>query len=312
MRPFPGLILLMSLVAFAHDSPEHEIEAISEKMRASGTNATLLARRAVEWRALRKLTDAEADLRSAVALDPHSLALRIELATVQGLQRQYRAALETLDKASPLANDNAQRGSLWMRRAEMHEADGQAVRALQACEQAFHLSSPELDWYLTRARLLAQAGRFADSARGLQEGFEKTGSVVLEVEWIEALLDSGQCRQAHDRIQPHLSKARWKSSWLIRRARAQLCLGNDDALRNDLRKALDELDQRTDPSKPDGWLLLDRAFAHALLGNTQSATQYLQIARQSLGNIAAFVGATSRIERVLAENAILKAKKPIE
>ena len=90
-------------LARAHDSPEHEIEALTEKMHANGASATLLARRATEWRSLRKLDHAQADLEHAIALGPDSVGLRAELAQVQAAQRHFDAARKTLERALSMA-----------------------------------------------------------------------------------------------------------------------------------------------------------------------------------------------------------------
>ena len=62
------IALLAACTLNAHDSPEHEIEALSKKIAASGAPAELLARRATEWRALGKYDEASQDLQKALLI----------------------------------------------------------------------------------------------------------------------------------------------------------------------------------------------------------------------------------------------------
>jgi hypothetical protein len=63
-----------------------------------------------------------------------------------------------------------------------------------------------LDWYLTRAELQRRLGKFEAAAAGLKQAFDRTGSAVFEVEWIDAMIDAGQYAQAIERIEPRLAE----------------------------------------------------------------------------------------------------------
>jgi len=294
-------LLSSAQVTCAHDSPEHEIEALTEKMRANGASATLLARRASEWQSLRKLDHAQADLEHAILLGSDSVGLRTELARIQAAQRHFDAAHKTLERALTLAEEGMERCSVYMQRAEVREANGEHALAVEDCERAFGVPSPPLDWYLTRARLTGRTGRWRECARGLKEGLEKSGSIVLEIEWIEALIDAGECREALDRIQPHMVRARRKSSWLIRQGRAQAGMNSQAEAQSSLKAALQEIETRLDAAKPEGRLLAERGLAHALLGNRPAAAQDLEKARMLLGEAAPFTSCIERLERVLGK-----------
>lgn len=280
----------------AHDSPEHEIEALTAKMESEGRSAALLARRASEWRALRKLDRAYEDLAQALALEPGSIALRAEMARVQAGQGNYEAALRMLDQSLQIAADEVERAAIYMQRAEVLEAQGKYGAALQDCERAFRACAPAADWYLTRARLQAQSGQWRECAGGLKEGFEKTGSIVLEIEWIEAMIDAGQCEEALKRIEPHVEKARWKAGWLIRRGRAQAGSAEAEA---SLKRALSELEMRFNPARPDATLLADRGLAMALRGDRRAATEDLAQVRRLAGESGILLSATARLERAI-------------
>jgi len=290
------LFLLVTLAcpgAFAHDSPEHEIEALTQRMALSGRTADLLARRATEWRALGKLENAAADLRAALTLSTNSTALWCELASVLMLRGAHSEALQAANHAITLAPAATEQAPLRMFRAEVHENAGQYEAGLADCSFAFAHDAPMPDWYLTRARLQTRCGLFAESVRGLKEGFDKTGSVVLEIEWIEAMIDAGQTAAALGRIEPHLKRARWQGSWLVRRARAQIA---GEEAKNDLRNALAEFERRIKPDRPEATLIAERGLAHALLGERTAASKDLALSRR----LEAPASALLRLERALA------------
>jgi tetratricopeptide (TPR) repeat protein len=304
MRALKKIVLCAALFAgvgtlYAHDSPEHEIEALTAKMQTDGTNAALLARRASEWRALQKFDRALADLEQAAALDHASVTLRTEIARVQMAQQRYEPAQQTLAQALRLAADSVERASLHMQRAEVLEAKRDYALALKDCEQAFTIAAPMPDWYLTRARLLAHSGQWSECARGLKAGFEQTGSIVLEIEWIEAMIDAGEFVEALARIEPHLAKARWKAGWLTRRGRAQAGMGRPLDARETLNTALSEIQRRLNTAKADAGLLAERGLAHALLENQAAAAHDLREARRLAGKSGVFAPSIARLERVL-------------
>lgn len=73
-------------VARAHDSPEHQIEALSERLIREGDSADVLLERAIEYRVLGKLKEAARDLQRAVRLAPGDSLVLLELAQIE-LQR---------------------------------------------------------------------------------------------------------------------------------------------------------------------------------------------------------------------------------
>lgn len=298
LRALAGaLALAAALPLSAHDSPEHGVEQVTARLEREGRHADLLCERARYYRELGRLPEAEADLAAAWAAEPGHLEAANTLARVQFHRGQPRQALATLDRALTRAETDAARTPLLLTRAEVRAAQGDAAAALADCDRAFAgAGEPELDWYLLRAQLQLRAGRAAAAAAGLRRGFEQTGNAVLEAEWIEALIDAGEARAALDRIEGPLAESRWRSSWLLRRARARLALGDTSRARGDAHAALRELDTRLQTPRPDPSLLLDRGLAHALLGDKAAARRDLDAARAA----GAEAGATWRLESRLA------------
>jgi tetratricopeptide (TPR) repeat protein len=171
-----------------------------------------------------------------------------------------------------------------------------------------HSPNVELDWYLIRSELQTRLGRFADAARDLQEGFQRTGSAVLEVESIEAMIDAAQFDAALEQIEPLLADCRWRSSWLIRRARVRLGQGSVAEAQTDLAAAIQEINSRLRGAQPESGLLADRALAFALLGELEPARQDYTRAKK-LGAEGAVLWRVGNLLR--AEGLRTNARKPI-
>lgn len=281
----------------AHDSPEHVVEQLTARISEQGKSADLLWRRAAEYRELGVLDSAARDLREAIALKPDFLVARADLGRVQLRQGRSALALKTLNEAVSAAVDEASRAPLYLTRAEIHADRGELTDAAADCERGIKATTgPEPDWYLLRGQMLLRLGKPVEAAAGLKQGFEETGSAVLEAEWIDAELDAGGVRAALERIEPLLAESRCQSSWLIRRARARLALGQTARARGDLHAAVTEINERLSPARPEMHLLLDRGLALALLGDTAGASQDLAAARKA----GADATASWRLEAQLA------------
>jgi tetratricopeptide (TPR) repeat protein len=265
----------------AHDSPEHVVEILTARIEAVGPRPDLLWRRATEYRVLGNLEAAAKDLRHALKTKHDYLPALTDLGRVQQAQGHSRAALATVERALRTVHENSERAPLWMIRAELYSQAGDFDKALVDCCQALkHATGTELDWYLTRSQLQCRLGKFNEAVRGLQEGFALTGSAVLEVEAIDAMIDGGRVAEALKKIEPVLADSRWQSSWLIRRARVRLHEGKISKAHEDLLLAIRELNQRLNATRPGYDLLADRGFAYALLGDVDLARNDLQSARK--------------------------------
>jgi tetratricopeptide (TPR) repeat protein len=295
----PGLLalLLLPLPAPAHDSPEHVVEILTARMDVVGQRPDLLWRRATEHRVLGHLPAAARDLKEALKSNPRFLPALTDLSRVQLAQGRRRRALWTLDRAFACVLDEPGRAPLRMLRAEIFQAAGDWEKALVECDRALrHATGPALDWYLTRSQIQCRLSRFDDAVAGLQQGFAATGSAVLEVESIDALLDAGRFGEALEKIEPALADVRWQSAWLIRRARARVGAGDVSAAHADLLAALREINQRLHASRPDPGLLAERGLAYALLSDVTLARRDLTAAKK----LGADAGALRRLEVTLA------------
>ena len=265
----------------AHESPEKLINRYTVLMSEHGPSPLLLAQRAIEYRALGEFAKAAADLERALKLKPDFLSGQVELGRVYLALGKTTQALAAINRALEMVPAGEDRSTLLMTRAEAHLAAGDYDQALADSERAFQRSDiNDLDWFILRGQLQARLGRWDAAISGLKEGLDRTGSAVLEAQWIEALIDAGRCGEAMEKIEPLLRESRWQSSWRLRRARARLGLGETNAATADLREAIMEINSRISADRPDITLLVDRGLAHALLGDTTAAEKDLQTARR--------------------------------
>ena len=277
----PG-ILILAIRLHAHDGPEHVIETLTDEISRYGATPRMLVERAAEQRIIGRLTLAAADLEQALKLNEEHLPARMALGRVYLAQGKKTEALKIVERVMNVRAADPERAALHMVRAEIYRALGDDKKALDDCQHALDLQAGDVDWYLIRSQLQERLGKHKERLVGLEQGIKLTSSVVLENERIEALIDAGQHRAALALIEPQLQDSRWQSSWLIRRARARLGLGETEKAHADLRAAIEEINGRFGPFtafNPDLTLLADRGVAQALLGESEAARKDFQQAR---------------------------------
>ena len=275
MRATTKLLLFVALPALAHDSPEHKIRDLSSELAHTGKSPALLIERALEHRELGQFADAAADLKAAYELDPKSIVALKELALVQLAEGKTDVALSTIN----VALTNTPAPDFLMARAEIQTVRAEYRAALNDCDAAFRQPTANLEWYLLRAQLQRRLGHHRDCLAGLRDGVAKTGSAVLEEEIIDTMIDAGEYKAALKKVERELRDSRLRSSWLIRRARIRLALGDIRSAHRDLNTAIDELNSRINPIAPDVTLVIDRGTAHALLGKRSLAMDDLTLVR---------------------------------
>lgn len=267
--------------AGGHESPRHAIEALTRRIAERGPTAPLLVRRASEFRAARDYQAAEKDLEAALLLDFESLEARLSLARVRLRRGDPAGALETAQAALRTDPDDRTRAALLALRAEVRLASDEETKALADFDRALELNPMEIDLYLSRSRAQARIGLHDARLKGLEAGIAATGSGLLRIEWIDALLDAGRYDEAAPHIEKKLARVRHKNSWRIRRARVLGARGEKEAADAELREAVEEINQRLNVQRPDFTLIADRGFAYALLNEPALAHKDLKAIRDS-------------------------------
>lgn len=286
MRRAPLILVLAILVLSAsrlavigHDGPEHEIAELTEQMRVQGPSAGLLLQRAVEYNILAKYSDAAKDLELALTLEPNSINAQRELSLAYFSLGKTNEALATVNRALRSQADPADESSLLMVRSGMLRARREFSQALDDAEKAIEKYPLNVEWYLVRSQLQTLLKLKPERVRGLDEGIRVTGSGLLSAERVDALIDNGQNDAALKEIETELQPARWRSSWLIRRAKVRLALGQTKEAQSDLTTALAELNERLAGTAQDALLLADRGMVHDLLDKKDQARADYRAAR---------------------------------
>ncbi len=274
------LCLALPYGAGAHEGPEHEIEELTERMKKNGESAALLTERAIEYRVMGKLAEATKDLERATTLDPDSIAIHLELGRVQFLGGKAPDALLTVAKGLSIkVDESSDHAALRMLRAEVYRSQNENKKSLEDCDAGIRLHKENPEWYILRSDVQKRLKLHKERLAGIEEGIKQTGAGILEIERVEALIDSAQYLSALKLIETELADSRIKSSWLIRRARTQFGLGRKKDAEADLEAALEEITARLNPKTPDVPLLLDKALVHELLGEKRDALKAYEEAR---------------------------------
>lgn len=272
--PTKSILLALSLsVLHAHESPEHTLEALNQHHKLTPAQ---LHQRAIAHQAMKKYPQAIKDLKTAIARDPKQLGYHLELSRIQMAVGKYHDALHSTEHALPLAITAEQRAELHFLQAEIQQLDRQPQRSLDALAKAFQqIPNGQIEWYLLRSenqRILGQKQQRIDA---LESGLQHHPSAVLKSHWIDALIDAGEFETALKQVDAELTDRRWRSSYLIKRARALIGLNRKAEGTSDLQSALAEIAPRINPQQPDLLLLAEQVTAYTLLGNQTQAEQSL-------------------------------------
>jgi tetratricopeptide (TPR) repeat protein len=278
--PLPLSILLTlcltTLAVTAHESPEHNVQQLSAHLKTQPT-AENLFQRAVAYRALGQLKKATADLHAAISLDPTRLSYHRELCRVQLSATQPSKALNTANLTLKLCQTPSQRADTHILRAEAYHLSRQPKPSLQATQLAFQeVPHGEIEWFLLRSENQRQLALHTQRIADLKTGHTLHHSAVLKAHWVDAIIDASHFKTALPLIDSELTDRRWKSSWLIKRARTLQGLNRTPEATADLHSALTEINSRLNPTHPDPFLLADQGTAHALLGNKAQARACLE------------------------------------
>ena len=296
-----GVVLALSAgCAVAHHNVEEMIRKYTERIEGGGIEdvgmAELHYRRATEYRVLRDLDKAQVDLEKAIGLAPEFVAAHQDLGRIHMQRGDQDQAIACVDRALEVSSTEREEATALAIRSEFLMVAGKPKEALADCQKALDTyKRGAVDWFLLRADLQAELGIKEARLEGLKAGHARTKSVVIYNAWVEALIETGDFKQAAPIIEEKLGKARLKSSWLLRRAKLLRATGEAEAAKADLVAAIAELNERINPTNPDVTLLVDRGVAWAMLDDRSAAKRDLVAAKKA----GADRWLTARLERIL-------------
>ena len=281
MRHLPVILLLTALThATAHESPSHTLEQLNKHI-AEKPSPELLFQRAMAHQALGNTNQAAADLHAATTARPNELGWQLARCRVELSANRPAKALAIASKSLRLAKNADLRAQVHILRAEAYHATGKSKPSLHACQLAFkEVPKGEVSWYLLRSDNQRKLGRFEPRIRGLRAGLKHYPGSILKSHLAEAMIDAGQHSEALAIIEKEIPTLRWKSAWLIRRARAYQGISRLTDAQADLQVAMDEINTRLNPAKPDPLLLADKARIFLLSGDHASAAATTKLMRK--------------------------------
>jgi tetratricopeptide (TPR) repeat protein len=274
MKATALLFLALVLACRGHTDLSTSIKKLSARI-AEEPAAELYYQRGTEYRALREQDHAVEDFRAALELNPSHLPSQIAL--IEALGDSHEAMTRALLMSADPHPGSALEGAFLV--ARIHRMRGELPEALKVIRQLDELTrqtrknGTAID--LLHAEILLDLKKPVEAAKVLKSAWERTDSIVLRNNWIDAVLTSGETGPVLPLIEEELHSSRFRSSWLIRRARAFLVLDRKSAAQADLQAALREINPRINPRQPDLTLIADRGLIHALSGNPALARRDL-------------------------------------
>ena len=266
------LILGLATGLQAHHESGVTIAQLDAQIQRTPQVAELYYQRGVEFLAMNQLEKGRADFVFALALKTDYLPAKRCLAQIDFHSGKPAEALQTLRAALadvPREHQFLLPGCRQLE-GEILLSLQQPDAALKALEQALETKFPELYTWQLRAEAQQALGKIDESISGLKSAWEKSHAIILRNAWIDALLDAGKTDEALPVIEAELAGSRFRSSWLIRRARATR-VTDQTASDADLQAAIAELTPRLATDPPAVSLLCDRSLASALLGDLNAA-----------------------------------------
>jgi len=275
------LLLILVFTPFfvlAHTDISETIKALTTRIEAKPT-ADLYYQRGTEFRAIQQKAHAIEDLESALKIEPHNRHALVALIQLYETNTRSKALISRYQKFAKTKEEKFEAHYLL---ASYNAKLGLFEQASSQCD-TLHLIRPSEDPALDlfHAGLLLKLQRPNEAATILKKSLNRTKSIVVRNNWIDAALTAGQTKAVLPIIENELSSSRFRSSWLIRRARASLILKRKEAAQTDLREALVEIAPRINPKRPDFTLIADRGLIHALMGNKTQAKNDLEILEKS-------------------------------
>jgi tetratricopeptide (TPR) repeat protein len=276
------LLLLWAMPVRAHHDAAVTIAELTEQISNSPKLPELYYQRGVEVLSTQQLPAARADFEQALKLRPDYLPAKRYLATITNLEGYPERALQLLQEAISKAPEEHRflLPSCHQLEAELLVQLKQFSPALTAVKLALDTAVPALETLRLQAQILRELGQDEAALTSLKEAWLKTHAIILRNEWLDTLIDLGRNEEALPLIQQELESTRFRSSWLLRRARIFLQQKRTAEAKLDLQAAIDELTPRLAITPPPALLLCDRGLAYAMLGQIAPAEQDLADARR--------------------------------
>ncbi|MGC6427754.1 MAG: tetratricopeptide repeat protein [Akkermansiaceae bacterium] len=267
----PRLVVFLSALLILKCGAHYDVNAAVEKLTAqikAKPTAELYYQRAIEFRALRETIHAEEDLRASLKLAAYPPSLEA-LAKLLSQKKQHEEALK-------LAHELIERSPTPHHQLVLADLAFTAGKNELALEAIVKGPPAEDDTHLLHSHLLFLKEEHQEAAAVLKNAHQASRSIVLRNAWLDAAIVAVQGRGILPILDEEIVTSRFTASHRIRRAAVDSKTAKDD-----LQKALVEINSRLNPKRPDLTLLNDRRKAYLLLGEKDKAAADLARMKQS-------------------------------
>lgn len=274
-----SVAFLFVFPAWGHRSPDRVVEALRERIKADGASLRLLTDWAYEHQSLGNWQAAVTAFRAAIELEPRSRFAILGCAKALLHTDAWPQADEMAQRGLALDENAASQAPFHALRARVFSRQHRWLDALEAWRGSLRSLHPEIDWFLGETECLARLTRHPERVEALARAMTRNPSIVLRRAWIRALVDAGEFEVAFREIDRGMTKARWKSSWLLLRAQIHGENQRFEEQKVDAMAAWLELRNRVRSALSDPYLVKDAAWALGYLGECDQALAYVEKAR---------------------------------
>lgn len=227
--------------AVAHGPVHEQIVRLSEEIKQFPDSADLFLQRGELYRHHQDWDAALTDYKSAQNLAPRLAMVdlcRGKLFFDAGKLPQAKAALDRFLAAAP----NDAEGFLTRARV-MAQLGSYAQAAIDYGRAIQNMSSPQPEHYYERSEALVSVGRTMEALQGIDEGIRRLGGIVtLQLYAIELEINLQLYDEALRRLEKIAAESPRQEKWLARRGEILQLAGRDEEARRAFQSALQEIE----------------------------------------------------------------------
>jgi len=240
-----GIVFVFAANVSAHDGLHEQIVAVTKRIAKEPTNANLYLKRAELYRLHEEWKNSEKDLDRAEKLNPNLVVVDLGRGKLWFDAKQFSKAKIALERF--LAKEpNGFEGVLTLARAlaKLKESEN----AVRYFTQAITLSPKDsAEIYLERSQTLAEAGKIDEALRGLDEGVERFGGlVILENYAIDLEVKRKRYDTALARLDNLAAPMPRKENFLLKRGEILLSAGKKCEARKAFTESLTAIESLSD------------------------------------------------------------------
>ena len=240
-----GIVFVFAANVLAHDGLHEQIIAVTKKIAKEPNNANLYLKRAELYRLHEEWKNSEKDFNRAEKLNPNLAVVDLGRGKLWLDAKRFSSAKSALERFLT-KEPNSFEAVLTL--ARVSSKLNQTENAVKYFTQAIALSPKDsAEIYLERSLLLGERGRFDEALRGLDEGIERFGGLVVLQ---NAAIDLEVKRKHYDAALTRLDKLAAtmprKESFLLKRGEILLKAGKKCEARKAFIESLNAIETLSD------------------------------------------------------------------